>query len=223
MKLRSWLQFPDDRYVARDTLRVVVDQVFTAEPDLETHEIEKLLGGFFIHLRKQHQRIILVGLEHGWLVSKGEALALDSWILREVRSGAMKESAVENEGAASRACHLDLVRAIVLVRPASELVTTRHDAGRTVFDGEVVQHPKGVDHDARHQRRPRYLGLPRIRARDRPRPHRRLVVAAGRWQKPLIRVQPLLLASNTHDVRQEVTDPDFLAEHVAHNVQNVRP
>ena len=78
MKPRSWLQFPDDRYVARDTIRVLVDQVFTAEPDLEAHEIKKLLGGFFIHLRKQHQRIILVWLEHGWLVSEGEALALDS-------------------------------------------------------------------------------------------------------------------------------------------------
>ena len=63
-------------------------------------------------------------------------------ILREVGSGAMKEPAVEDEGASSRSCHLHLVRAIVLVRPASELVTTRHDAGRTVFDGEVVQHPK---------------------------------------------------------------------------------
>ena len=35
----------------------------------------------------------------------------------------MKEPAVEDESAAGRACHLDLVRAVALVRTASELVT----------------------------------------------------------------------------------------------------
>ena len=223
MKPRSWLQFPDDRGVARDALRIVVAQVAIVEPDLEAHEIEKLLGGFLIHLRTQRQRIVLVGLEHRRYVSEGEGLALDTRILREVGASAMKEPAVEDEAAAGRAYHLHLVRAIVLVRSASALVAAGHDEGRTVLASEVVQHPKDVAYDARHQRRPRCIRLPRIRARDRPRPNRRLVIAAGRWNEPLIRVQPLLLAANAHDEPQEVVDTDFLAEHVAHNVQNVRP
>ena len=220
---RSWLQFPDDRCVARDALRSVVAQVAIAEPDLEAHQIEKLLGGFLIHLRTQRQRIVLVGLKHGRYVSEGEGLTLDSWILREVGARSMKEPAVEDEAVTGRAYHLHLVRAIVLVRTASALVAAGHDEGRTVFGGEVVQHPKDVAHDARHQRRPQCIGLSRTRACDRPRPHRRLVIGVGRWNEPLVRVQPHLLAANAHDDRQEVVDTDFLAEHVAHNVQNVRP
>ena len=47
-----------------------------AEPDFEAQEIEKLLGRFLIHLRKQRHRIVLEGPEHGRLVSVGEGLPL---------------------------------------------------------------------------------------------------------------------------------------------------
>ncbi len=71
---RSRFQLPDDRSVARDALRIVVAPVANAEPDLEAQEIEKLLGGFLIHLSKQRHRIVLEGPEHGRLVSVKDKL-----------------------------------------------------------------------------------------------------------------------------------------------------
>ena len=220
-KPRSRLQLPDDRCVARDALRIAVAQMAHAEPDFEAQEIEKLLGRFLIHLRKQRHRIVLEGPEHGRLVSVGEGLPLSSRILREVGSGSMNEPAVEDEAVAGRACHLHLVLQVVLVRSASELVGAGHDPGCTVLAGEVVQHPHDVAHDARHQARSRYLGLARIRACDRSGPHR-LVIAAGRWDEPLVLVQRLRLAATANDGGQEILDTDFLAEHMVRNVQNVR-
>ena len=133
----------------------------------------------------------------------------------------MNEPAVEDEAVAGRAYHLHLVLNVVLVRSASELVAAGHDPGRAVFAGEVVQHPHDIAHDARHQGRSRCHGLPGIRACDRSGPYR-LVIAAGRWDEPLVLVQCLRLAATANDVRQEILDTDFLAEHMAHNVQNVR-
>ena len=120
----------------------------------------------------------------------------------------MNEPAVEDEAVAGRAYHLHLVLQVVLVRSAPELVAAGHDPGCTVFAGEVVPHPKDVAHDARHQVRSRCLGLARIRACDRSGPHR-LVIAAGRWDEPLVLVQRLRLAATANDDRQEILDTDL--------------
>ena len=64
----------DPPSVARDALCIVVAPVANAEPDHEAQEIEMLLGGFLIHLRKQRHRIVLEGPEHGWLVSVKDKL-----------------------------------------------------------------------------------------------------------------------------------------------------